>query len=173
LSSDVLEEDGTITPYTDAIKLRQQQTVSIGTSIGWSGSSFSAAVMPELFFVGGTALPATRGFTSLCEWIARLLGRTVLRAQRVAVCAKNLHKDITAALRDGESVVASMLTRLTSHQLLREGGEQHGDRTQQGLPAPDSSRESRHGESGRGGRKGSRDKTSKVTSGAAFSLTSE
>jgi hypothetical protein len=33
--------------------------------------------------------------------VGKLLGRTIFRADRVAVCAKNLEKDITAALRDG------------------------------------------------------------------------
>ena len=65
MSSDVLEADGTVTHYTKAVKLRQEQTVSVGTGVGWSGGTFSANVMPDLFFISGTALPSPDGY-SLC-----------------------------------------------------------------------------------------------------------
>jgi len=128
MSSDVLELDGTVTHYTDAVKKRQQQTVSMWTGVGWSGGSFSAQVMPDLFFVSGTSLPSADGYSCLCEWIAKLLGRSLLRAERAAVCAKNLHKDITSSLRDGGSVASAALVRLTSHQLLPQDGTPHSRR---------------------------------------------
>ena len=65
MSSDVLEADGTVTHYTKAVKLRQEQTVSVGTGVGWSGGSFSAAVMPDLFFISGTALPSPDGYSRI------------------------------------------------------------------------------------------------------------
>ena len=104
MSTDVEEQDGCITPYTDVVKSRQQQTASMGTSIGWGGSSFSSAIMAQQFFICGTALPSSQGFAQLCEWIGKLLGRTILRPDRIAVCAKNINKDITSSLRDGDAV---------------------------------------------------------------------
>jgi len=37
----------------------------MGTGVGWSGGTFSANVMPDLFFISGTALPSPDGY-SLC-----------------------------------------------------------------------------------------------------------
>jgi Zn-dependent M16 (insulinase) family peptidase len=122
MSSDILEVDGSITPYTDAIKMRQQQTVSMWTSTGWGGGAFSASVMPELFFIRGQALPSAQGFGFLCDWIGKILGRSMLGPARVAVCAKNLNKDITSSLRDGDAVCSAILNRITLHQLLAAEG---------------------------------------------------
>ena len=174
MSSDVLEEDGSVTGYTRAVKQRQQETVSVWTEVGWE----SPVIMPQQFFIKGTgvcvcvcvcvcdvfvcvcarvahmhlharapthtphtchkhthtlthshsltlthslththpntphkhthtpALPSAQGFSRLSEWVGKLLGRTIFRADRVAVCAKNLEKDITAALRDGAFFLA-------------------------------------------------------------------
>ena len=88
MSSDILEQDSSITPYTDAVKARQQQTVSMWTEVGWE----SPSIMPEQLWIKGTALPSPQGFSRLCEWMGKLLGRTIFRAERVAVCAKNLDK---------------------------------------------------------------------------------
>jgi hypothetical protein len=118
MSSDIVEADGGVTPYTDAIKMRQQQTVSMGTSTGWNGGAFTASVMPEMFFISGQALPSVQGYGYLCEWVGKILGRSVLGPDRVAVCAKNLNKDITSSLRDGESVCSAILNRITLHQLI-------------------------------------------------------
>ena len=118
MSSDVIETDGSVTSYTTAITQRQQQTVNMWTGVGWSGGTFSSSVMSEQFFVCGTALPTKDGFPLLCEWLGKLVGHTQITAPRVAVCAKNLNKDITASLRDGESVCEALVTRLTAHQLL-------------------------------------------------------
>ena len=52
MSSDVLEEDGSVTAYTRAVKQRQQETVSVWTEVGWE----SPVIMPQQFFIKGTGV---------------------------------------------------------------------------------------------------------------------
>lgn len=98
----------TIIPYEEVVTSLEKDTISMGTRIGLeSNTQFSCGPFSNIVSMMIQVEP--KKYEKGVQWLCDLLFNTVIKAERVRVCAAKIANAVSQAKRKGNSVVCNLL----------------------------------------------------------------